>query len=67
MGCPLAAELLADSKTSFKKQSLSRVKTTKKTDIKKGASGPLSDRFWELNLFTEPHPMLLEWQGWLAQ
>ncbi len=57
------------SKPDFKKTVINPFKKTalKKTDIKKGAKGPLPDRCREMNLVTEPHPKPLEWQGWLVR
>ena len=47
MGCLLAAELLADIKTRFKKTVIKPFKKTtlQKTDIKKGAYGPFQIGF----------------------
>ncbi len=64
MGCLLAAELLIHIKTRFKK---TVIKPFKKNRHKKRGQRPLPDRLLQMNLFTEPHPTLLEWQGWLAQ
>ena len=62
MGCLLAAELLIHIKTRFKK---TVIKPFKKNDIEKKPTlkrdlWPLPDRLFEMNLFTEPHPTLLE-------